>query len=126
MKLQFRHAKERLTEKYNGKDDPRDHLEKQTKAWGTDPQLEWVHIFCHTLDTIPLNWYLEIELHHGNVEWDVLKEGLLLTFSFEDGFASIDESLQQIKEIIFRTPKEPMEWTQLDWRTHLHHALECR
>lgn len=70
---------------------------------GEKPKLEWVHMFCHILDTIPMNWCLEMELHHGTTEWDISKEGFLLTFSFEDGFASIDEALQEIKAIIFRT-----------------------
>ena len=65
MRLQFGRPNTRLTEKYSGKDDPRDHLEKCTKVWGTEPQLKWVHKFFHTLDTIPMNWYLETELHHG-------------------------------------------------------------
>jgi len=54
---------------------------------------------------------LETKLRHGTVEWDVLREIILLTFSFEDGFESIYEALQEIKETIFRTPKEPVEWT---------------
>lgn len=35
MKLRFGRATTRMTEKYNGKDDLRVHLEKWTKAWGT-------------------------------------------------------------------------------------------
>lgn len=58
-----------------------------------------------------MNWYLETELRHGTAKWDFLKEGFLLTFSFEDGFVSIDEVLQEIKALIIRTLKEPMEWT---------------
>jgi len=54
-----------------------------------------------------------------------LNEGFLLTFSFEDGFVSIDEALQEIKGVIFRAPTEPMEWVQPDWSTQLWHALEC-
>lgn len=114
-----------MTEKYNGRGDPCDHLEKWIKAWGTKSQPKWVHIFFHTLDTIPMNWYLETNLCHDTAEWDVLKEGFLLTFSFEDKFLSMDEAIQEIKAIIFRTPKEPMEWIQPDWSTQLHHALEC-
>lgn len=72
-----------------------------------------------------MNWYLEMELHHGTAEWDILKERFLLTFKFEDSFTSIDEALQEIKVVIFRMPTKPMEWTQLDWSTHLRHALEC-
>jgi len=52
-----------------------------------------------------MNWYLETKLRHGTVEWDVLKEGFLLTLSFEDGFASIDEALQEIKAFIFSVEK---------------------
>ena len=40
-----------------------------------------------------MNWYLETELRHDTTEWDVLKEGFLLTFNFEDGFECIDEAL---------------------------------
>ena len=54
-----------------------------------------------------------------------MKESFLLTFSFEDGFASIDEAIQEIKVFIFRTAMEPMQWTQLHWSTQLRHALEC-
>jgi len=81
--------------------------------------------FCHTLDTITMSWYLETKLRHGIVEWDILREVFLLTFIFEDGFASINEALQEIKVVNFRMPKEPMEWVQLDWSTQLCHALEC-
>lgn len=53
-----------------------------------------------------MNWYMEIELRHGTVEWDVMKEGFMLTFSFEDGFECIDEALHEIKVAIFRILKE--------------------
>jgi len=59
-----------------------------------------------------MNWYLEMELYHGTIELDILKEGFLLTFIFEDDFANIDETLQEIKGVIFRMPQEPMEWVQ--------------
>jgi len=114
MKLRFDYANTQMTEKYRGKDDPRDHLALGTKAWGTKSQLEWVHIFCHILDTIPMKWYLEIELCHGIAKWDIFWESFLLTFNFEDGFESIDEALQEIKVAIFRMPKELIKWTQLD------------
>lgn len=125
MRLRFGQPNTRLNEKYDGRDDPRDHLAKWTKAYGTKLQPEWVHLFSHTLDTIPMNWYFETELRHGTEDWDILREGFLLTFSFEDGFESIDEALQDIKAVIFRTPREPLEWVQPDWGTQLRHALEC-
>lgn len=61
-----------------------------------------MHLFCHTLDVLLMNWYLETELLHGTDEWNVLQHGLLMTFSFEDGFDSIDEALQEVKVAIFR------------------------
>jgi len=57
-----------MTEKYDGKDDLYAHLAKWAQDYGTKPQSEWVHLFCHTLDVIPMNWYLETELCHGSVE----------------------------------------------------------
>lgn len=38
-----------------------------------------------------MNWYSEIELCHCTMEWDILGEGFLMSFSFEDEFESIDE-----------------------------------
>lgn len=55
MKLRFDYANTRMIEKYSRKDDLHDHLTQWTKAWGTVPQPEWVHIFCHALDTILMN-----------------------------------------------------------------------
>ena len=51
---------------------------------------EWVHLFCHTLDVISMNWYLETEFRDGTGEWDILREGFIMTFSLEDGFDCID------------------------------------
>ena len=51
-----------------------------------------------------MNWYIETELCHGTGEWDILREGFMMTFSFEDGFDSIDEALQEVKAAIFGIP----------------------
>jgi hypothetical protein len=29
---------------------------------------EWTHMFIHTLDTIPKNWYLELEMRRETTE----------------------------------------------------------
>lgn len=73
MRLQFGHPQVQLTEKYDGRDDPYDHLAKWTKVYGAEPQFEWVHLFCDTLDVISMNWYLETELRYGIEERDVLQ-----------------------------------------------------
>lgn len=40
-----------------------------------------------------MNWNLEIELHRGTKEWDVLRQVFLMTFSFGDGFEYNNEAL---------------------------------
>ena len=51
-----------------------------------------------------------MDLFHGTVEWDILRESFFFTFSFEDGFECINEALKEIKAFILKTPKEPVEW----------------
>jgi len=48
-----------------------------------------------------------------------------MTFSFEDGFDSIDEALQEVKAVIFRVPQDPLDLIQPEWATQLNQALEC-
>lgn len=64
-----------------------------------------------------MNWYFQIKLHLGIVEWDILSKSFLLNFIFEDGFECIDEALEEIKQTIYRIQKEPVESSQLDWST---------
>lgn len=72
-----------------------------------------------------MNWYLETELLHDTVDWDILREGFLMTFSFEDAFKRIDEVLQEVKVMIFRILQDPLVLVLPDWSAQLRHALEC-
>lgn len=83
-------------------DDPCKHLANWAQAYGEKPQPEWVDLFYHTLDVIPMNGYLEIEIYHGIGEWEILHEGFIMIFNFEDGFECIDKALQEVKAAIFR------------------------
>jgi len=114
-----------MTDKYDGRDDTCDHLAKWTKAYGAEHQPKWVHLFCHTLDVIPMNWYMETKLCHGTKEWDILRQGFIMAFTFEDGFDCIDATLQEVKVVIFRISQDPLELIQPNWTTHLSHVLEC-
>lgn len=49
----------------------------------------------------------------------------LLTFNFKDGFECIDEALLEIKDAIFKIPKEHVTCVQLHLSTKLRHPLEC-
>ena len=102
-----------LVDKYDKQDDRRTYLAKWTKVYGEEPQPEWVHLFYHTLDVIPMNWYTETELRHGTGGWDVLREGFLLMFTFEDRWSDIvDDALQEIKVALFKIPQDPMRVLQ--------------
>jgi len=59
MRVRFGCPMVKLTKKYDGRSDPHDHLAKWTYPIGEKPQPKWVHMFCHTLDVILMNWYLE-------------------------------------------------------------------
>jgi hypothetical protein len=57
------------------------------------------------LDTIPKNWYLELEVHRGTTDWEDLTHNFKVTFKFEDDTPSVDTTLQIIKTKIF-TPED--------------------
>lgn len=79
------------------------------QVYGEEPQPKWVHLFYHTLDVVPMNWYTETELHHRTSEWDFLCRGFLLT-TFEDFWSdTVDDALWAVKETIFKIPQESME-----------------
>jgi len=52
----FGHPQVQLIEKYDGRNDPRDHLAKWTEVYGAKPQPEWVHLFsylgCYTNELV--------------------------------------------------------------------------
>jgi len=64
-----------------------------------------------------MNWYLETKLRHGTEEWDILRQGFFMTFSFEDESKSINEMLQEAKTTIFRIPQDPLDLIKPDWTT---------
>lgn len=85
------------------------------KAWDEEPKPKWVHKFYHTLDVIQMNWYLEMELRHGTIDWYDMKKTFVISFSFEDGLQCIYDVIHEIKVVFFITMKEPTTWVQLDW-----------
>ena len=50
------------------------------EAWKDRSKDEWVHLFVHTLDSNPRQWYMETELRRGTENWYTLRENLYLTF----------------------------------------------
>jgi len=125
MQIRFGKPKLRINEKYNVCDESCLHLTRWVQAYGEEPQPEWVDLFYHTLDVIPRNWYTETELRHGTGEWDILRDGFLLKFLFEDQWMdTVDNALQLVKAVIFKIPLELEEIMQPDWSQQLNQALE--
>ena len=113
MQILFGKPELQLTEKYDGRENLHIHLSKWTKAYGEEPQPEWVHLFCHTLDVIPRNWYTETELRRGIGEWDILRKRFLSTFLFEDQWMdTVDDALKLENTAIFTLPLELEEVVQ--------------
>ena len=69
--------------RYDGQMNPKAHIEACIQAWKEKSVEECVHLFIHTLDTSPRNWYTETKLRSGTKSWSLLTEGLLLAFGFE-------------------------------------------
>jgi hypothetical protein len=84
--------------KYSGLSCPTDHVTKCIVQWRSVPRQEWTHLFVHTLDTIPKNWYIELEVHRGTGDWEELTRNFKVTFSFENNNPLIDSTLQVLKE----------------------------
>jgi hypothetical protein len=67
-----------------------------------------MHRFIHTLETIPKNWYLEMEVHRDTTEWGYISQRFKETFTFQHKSPSIYTTLQEIKHKIFNE-EEHME-----------------
>jgi hypothetical protein len=70
-------------------------------TWRHVPKHEWRHKFIHTLETVPKNWYLELEVRRGTIDWDELTLNFKVTFSFEAESPLVDATLQVIRSKIF-------------------------
>lgn len=110
--------------KYDGKVDLMEHSHQCTTVWEEIPEQEWVHGFIHTLEKIPMKWYLETQLWHGTVNWADLVKGFILTFTFEDDCPCIDFQIQIVIEKIFWNGTS-LTWKQPDWTPQVERALEC-
>jgi hypothetical protein len=119
---------EYIAQKYTGVGDPTDHVEQCRNIWRSIPKKEWMHMFIHTLDTIPKNWYLELEMHRETMNWDQLIQRFKVTFTFEHESPLLDATLQAIRTKIF-LEEGPMEVVPM-CSAHrasmiVHELLEC-
>jgi hypothetical protein len=60
-----------------------------------------VHKFIKTLDTTPINWYLQAELCLITTDWEGMTQNFVTTFLFESQYPSVDQALQIVREKLF-------------------------
>jgi hypothetical protein len=65
------------------------------------PKKEWTHRFIHMLETVPWNWYQELEVHRQMMNWEELIQKFKVTFTFEVESPLVDAVLQVIRGNFF-------------------------
>jgi hypothetical protein len=69
--------------RYTSTSFPKDHERSYEEAWSSFPKEQWVHKFINTLDTIPINWYLQAELRLVTIDWYGMTQNFIAKFLFE-------------------------------------------
>lgn len=110
--------------RYEGQTDPRKHMEAFVQAWQHRNFDEWVHLYIHTLDTTPKNWYTETKLRRGTESWSLLTKGFQLTFGFEFEYPEIEDALGVIRMKLVDDCPLPII-NQLDWVAQMENVMEC-
>ena len=110
---------------YDGQTNSRSHMEACVEAWQHINVDEWVHLFVHTLDTTPKNWYTETEQRRGTETWSLLIEGFQLNFGFESKYPKIEDALGVIMMNLFDDFPLSID-NQLDWATQMENTTKCQ
>lgn len=115
MSVRFGNVAESFTKYYSGPTDLREHILTCGYRWNEVPKDVWTHMFIHTLDQIPRNWYIQLELRRETVSWEEMASSFVHTFSAYEGDLMMETALQ-LRETIFEEIKESERslpnWTQ--------------
>jgi hypothetical protein len=69
-----------------------------------------VHKFINTLDTMPINWYLQVELRPTTAYWYGMTQKFVAKFLFESQYPMVDQNLQVVRQKVFEdAPNLPLE-----------------
>jgi hypothetical protein len=128
MQVRFSTKVEYIAQKYTWVSDPTNHAEQCKNIWSLISKKEWTHIFIHTLNTIPKNWYLELEMCRETTNLDQLIQRFKVKFNFEHESPFVDASLQVIRSNMFSEEGSievvPICSAHRDSMT-IHELLEC-
>jgi hypothetical protein len=98
----------------------KDHVRSCEEAWSNIPKEQWVHKFINTLDTTPINWYLQAELCFVTTDWYGMTQNFIATFLFESQYPTIDQDLQIIRQKVFEeAPNPPLDQEKDEWTAPL-------
>lgn len=102
--------------RYTGRSFPKDHVRSCEEDWSDIPQEKWVHKFINMLDTTPINWYLQAELHLITTDWKSMTHNFVTTFLFESKYPSVDQTLQIVRQNVFEEESSlPLEQEKDEW-----------
>lgn len=124
MTIRFGTITEGITEHYSGLNDPREHILTCGYIWNEVPRDIWTHMFVHTLNTIPKNWYIQLEMRRETVSWEALTSNFVHTFSAYEDDLMVETALQLEKEKIFEGIEES-EGNLPEWTQFIEKAMEC-
>jgi hypothetical protein len=112
--------------RYIGQSFLKDHVRSCEEAWSRIPQEQWVHKFINTLDTMPINWYLQAKLHLTTSDWYSMTLNIIDTFLFESQYPTIDRALQVVRHKVFEeVPNIPVEQEEDEWISPLQKLQGC-
>jgi hypothetical protein len=96
------------------------------EAWSDIPREQWVHRFINTLDTTPINWYLQAELRLITADWEGMLQNFVTTFLFESEFPSVDQALQIVRKKLFKEASNlPLEQEEDEWTAPFQKLQGC-
>jgi hypothetical protein len=128
LQVKFKTKTKYILQKHIGLILPTDHLTQCTTTWSLVPKHEWTHLFVHTLDTIPKNWYIELEVCRGITDWEELTCNFKVTFSFENDAPLVDTTMKMIKNKIltYEDSIKPLPLcSAAKSSATVHEVLEC-
>jgi hypothetical protein len=86
------------------------------EAWSNIPQEKWVNKFINTMDTTPINWYLQVELRLITIDWEGMTQNFVTTFLFESQYSLVDQELQIVRHKLFEEAYNlPLEQEEDEW-----------
>jgi hypothetical protein len=96
------------------------------EAWSNILQEQWVHKFINTLDTMPINWYLQAELCLTTSDWYGMTQYFVAIFVFGIQYPKVDQALQVFRQKFFEeAPSLLVEKEEDEWTTPLQKLQGC-